>query len=69
MKSYIPVLLLFFGVIGLWFFGNATWILAIINLAWMLFKDHQLFSWTWFIWSAVGFAVSGVMAIIGMMFE
>lgn len=38
--------------------GNAIWVLSLINLAWMLFKDVQLFSWWWVIYSAVAFVVS-----------
>ena len=38
--------------------GNGIWILSVINLAWMLFRDHTLFSWWWVIGSAVAFLVS-----------
>lgn len=55
------------GSIGSWFFGNATWILAVANFLWLLFKDNTLFSWWWIVGSAVAFIVSLALFIIGGM--
>jgi hypothetical protein len=39
------------------------WILGLINLAWLLFKDHTLFSWWWVIGSVIAFAVFLVVSL------
>lgn len=44
--------------------GNVVWVLGLINLAWLLFKDHTLFSWWWVIGSALGFVLFLVLALI-----
>lgn len=50
-----------FSILGVWFFGNASWILASVNFLWMLFKDTSLFSWWIVIASSVLFVISLVM--------
>lgn len=49
------------GMITVWFFGNAFWITGVIDLAWLLIKNHTLFSW----WYVIG---SGILAIAGLLF-
>lgn len=36
-----------FGLIAI-VSGHLIWILSLINIAWLLFKDHTAFSW-WFV--------------------
>jgi len=38
--------------------GHLIWILGLVNLAWLLVKDYQLFSWWWVIGVAITFVVS-----------
>jgi len=40
------------GGIGIWAFGNLVWILGLVNIAWMLFKDYTLFSW-WYVFGSL----------------
>ncbi len=54
------------GIFGAWLFGNATWILALVNFLWMLVKNHQLFSWWYVIGSAILFALSFALALFGI---
>lgn len=53
--------------IGVWFFGNMTWILSALNLLWIFFKGGSLLSWWWVIGSAIGFLVS-LITIVGIQF-
>lgn len=53
MKMNVKQLVLLLGAkIGM----NGSWILTIINLAWMLFKDTTLFSW----WYPIASLVTGL---------
>lgn len=38
--------------------GNLLWILGLVNLAWLLFKDQTLFSWMYVIICGVVFILS-----------
>ena len=53
--NYIGILV---SSISLSITGNAIWILSLVNLAWLLFKDYTLFSWWWPIGCAIAFGVS-----------
>ena len=55
-------MLTFIGLVGVWFFGNATWIAALVNFLWLLVKDQSLFSW----WFVVGSAIAAVLSIIAV---
>lgn len=46
--------------------GNGIWVLLLINLAWLLFKDHTLFSWWWVIGCTIVFLLSISSAIYNM---
>lgn len=50
-------------------FGYAIPILAVVNFAWLLFKDYTLFSWWVLLWLAGGFLLSVVgVFIFGFLF-
>lgn len=46
--------------------GHAIWVLSLINLAWMLFKDAQLFSWWWVGFSAIAFVISVTVMLVSI---
>lgn len=48
----------FVGLFGLWAFGNAAWILAVVNFLWMLFRGTTLFPWAWVIIAIGAFCLS-----------
>lgn len=41
------IVLMGFAILTIHLTGHALWALTLVNLAWMLFKDHTLFSWWW----------------------
>ncbi len=57
----MKIIIVIIAVIAANLFGHATWILALANFAWLLFKDVALFSWWWVGFAAVGFIISCVM--------
>lgn len=46
--------------------GNAIWVLSLINLAWMLFRGYQLFSWWYVIYAFITFVVSLIIVLFGV---
>lgn len=52
------------GVLA-WGFGQALWILPVVNFSWLLFKDKTLFSWWVVLWVGIAFIVSLLIAIVG----
>jgi hypothetical protein len=65
MKKIIAMV---FGVIVAQLAGHAIWILALVNLLWMLVKDAQLFSWWWVAYAAITFVVALLVSIGAVFF-
>lgn len=47
--------------------GNAVWALALVNLLWLLVKNHTLFSWWWVIGMAIIFVGSLIVTFLNVL--
>lgn len=56
----MPGLIVIVGAVASHVLGWATLITFVINVLWLLFKDHTAFSW----WIVVGLAVAFVVSLI-----
>lgn len=47
--------------------GHLIWILGLVNLAWLLIKDHTLFSWYWVGGTVLVFMFSVILTLLGVL--